>query len=158
MNPFISMILGMAVSYGTSSGLTKLDNKFNISGLNPPKVNPKLIETKNIINEVEMGEITLENNFQKGNYGEMKMDCYFDELGYERISLDQVTDLNASMQKGIDGVYYNPNGKPPYIIAEAKYGTSTLGNTLDGKQMSNSWITGSNRLENAVGKTMADNI
>lgn len=111
-----------------------------------------------IIKGVENGDILLENNIQKGNYGEMKMDSYFKEQGYERISLDKVTDINAKTHQGIDGVYYNPDGNPPYIIGEAKYGSSTLGNTRDGAQMSDTWIKGSDRLVNAVGKDLADDI
>lgn len=117
-----------------------------------------LSNTSDIINKVENGELQLTNNLQKGNYGEMKMDLHFEQNGYKRISLDKVTDLDAPSHKGIDGVYYNPDGHPPYIIAEAKYGSSKLGKTRDGIQMSDSWINGSNRLENAVGKDMADEI
>ena len=106
----------------------------------------------------ENGDILLGNNIQKGNYGEMKMDVYFKSQGYERIGLDRVTDLNAPTHQGIDGVYYKLNGHPPYIIGEAKYGSSKLGSTKDGMQMSDTWINGSNRLVNAVGKDVADDI
>lgn len=83
---------------------------------------------------------------------------FFENQGYQRISIERVTDLNIPTHKGIDGVYYKVDGRPPYIIAEAKYGTSKLGKTLDGKQMSDSWINGSGRLEDAVGKDVADDI
>ena len=109
-----------------------------------------------IIKGVENGDVPLSNNIQKGNYGEMKMDAYFESQGYERISLDRVTDLNTPTHQGIDGVYYNPDGHPPYIIGEAKYGSSKLGNTLDGKQMSDNWVD--KRLVDAVGEEMADDI
>ena len=95
-------------------------------------------------------------NLQKGNYGEMKMDNFFESQGYDRISADRVTDLNEPSHQGIDGVYYNPDGHPPYIIGEAKYGSSKLGSTLDGKQMSDNWID--KRLVDAVGEEMADDI
>lgn len=50
--------------------------------------------------------------------------------------------------QGIDGVFKKDN---EYFIVEAKYhGTATLGNTVDGKQMSDTWINGSNRLRNVV--------
>ena len=111
-----------------------------------------------IVKGVENGDILLSNNIQKGNYGEMKMDVYFKSQGYERINLDRVTDLNAPTHQGIDGVYYKLNGHPPYIIGEAKYGSSKLGSTKDGMQMSDTWINGSNRLVNAVGKDVADDI
>ena len=68
-------------------------------------------------------------------------------------SQDGIIDDN----RGIDGVYYNPNGHPPYIIAEAKYNTARLGNTVsDGKQMSELWVR--NRLEKVVGLELAEKI
>ncbi len=103
-----------------------------------------------IIRKVETGEVELVTTIQKGNYGEMKMDQFYIQRGYERISLDQVTGLDNPTHRGIDGVYYKPDGHPPYIIAEAKYGSSQLGTTQDSKQMSERWIN--NRLEAAVGK------
>lgn len=69
-----------------------------------------------------------------------------------------VTDLDAPIHQGIDGVYYNPNGNPKYIVGEAKYNTSKLGTTADGLQMSTDWINGSNRLENAVGSDTVEAI
>ena len=111
----------------------------------------------NIIKGVENGDVPLSNNIQKGNYGEMKMDAYFKSQGYERISLDRVTDLNTPTHQGIDGVYYNPDGHPPYIIGEAKYGSSRLAILDDGTpQMSDKWII--DRLENAVGEGVANDI
>lgn len=111
----------------------------------------------NIIKGVENGDVPLSNNIQKANYGEMKMDAYFKSQGYERISLDRVTDLNTPTHQGIDGVYYNPDGHPPYIIGEAKYGSSKLSILADGTpQMSDKWII--DRLENAVGERVANDI
>ena len=82
------------------------------------------------------------------------LQSYYRQFGYERISKDMVTGLDDAGRQGIDGVYYNPNGHPPYIISEAKYNKAKLGNTLsDGKQMSEKWIE--NRLNNAVGKKQA---
>ena len=110
-----------------------------------------------IVKGVENGDILLGNNIQKGNYGEMKMDVYFKSQGYERIGLDRVTDLNAPTHQGIDGVYYNLDGHPPYIIGEAKYGSSRLAILADGTpQMSDKWII--DRLENAVGEGVANDI
>ena len=110
-----------------------------------------------IIRNVESGDIKLSNNMQKDNYGEMKMDVYFASQGYERINLDTVADLDAITYHGIDGVYYNPNGHPPYIIGEAKYGSSRLSTLADGTpQMSDKWII--DRLEDAVGEDIANSI
>ena len=61
-----------------------------------------------------------------------------------------VTGLDDAGRKGIDGVYYNPNGHPPYIISEAKYNKAKLSKGLaDGTdQMDLEWIN--NRLDKAV--------
>lgn len=84
----------------------------------------------------------------------MKMDQELHNNGYERISTDSVDSLNSPGHRGIDGVYYKEDGNPQYIIGEAKYGSSRLGNTkADGKQMSNNWIN--NRLDNALGDNTA---
>lgn len=161
-NQTVGMMAGMLTSGLTSHGLDKLDVKFKQKSFTD-LMKQGMVESSNfsvddIIKGVENGEIPLSNNIQKGNYGEIKMDAYFESQGYERISLDRVTDLNAPNHQGIDGVYYNPDGHPPYVIGEAKYGSSRLGNTLDGPQMSDDWIYGSNRLLKAVGKEMYDDI
>lgn len=161
-NQTVGMMAGMLASGLTSHGLDKLDVKFKQKSFTD-LMKQGMVESSNfsvddIIKGIENGEIPLSNNIQKGNYGEIKMDAYFESQGYERISLDRVTDLNAPNHQGIDGVYYNPDGHPPYVIGEAKYGSSRLGNTLDGPQMSDDWIYGSNRLLKAVGKEMYDDI
>ncbi|MFC3932894.1 hypothetical protein ACFOSE_09055, partial [Streptococcus dentapri] len=77
-------------------------------------------------------------------------------FGYERISKDMVTSLDSPGHQGIDGVYYNPDGHPPYIISEAKYNTARLNTKIltDGSQQMNSrWID--NRLREAVGRNRA---
>lgn len=119
--------------FGREDALQKI-NKLSEFGIDRQK---KIIK---ILEEFPEGTIAQLSNLQKGNYGEMKMDIFYDELGYDRISLDRTTDLDAPARRGIDGVYYNPDGHPPYIIAEAKFGSARLSNTLDGKQMSDSWI------------------
>ena len=52
--------------------------------------------------------------------------------------------------QGLDDVYYNPNGHPPYIISEAKYNKAKLSKGLaDGTdQMDLKWIN--KRLDRAV--------
>ena len=111
------------------------------------------------IESVESGEVALKTNKQKGNYGEMKMDDYFESQGYERISKTLVTSLDDKLSKGIDGVYENANPPPQYVIAEAKYNTAQLSNTKrSGKQMSDKWIDSENRLVDAVGMDKADEI
>lgn len=110
----------------------------------------------NEIKAVESGDKKIESAQEKGNYGEMKVDQDLRSKGYERISKDMVTKVDDPGHQGIDGVYYNPNGKPKYIIVDAKYGTAQLTDTLDGKQMSDNWID--KRLDESVGKEKADDI
>ena len=109
-----------------------------------------------ILDEVKNGERRLSNSLEKGNYGEMRTDQDLKEKGYERISVDRVTNLNDSTHQGIDGVYYKKGGEPEYLIVDSKFGSAELGETADGKQMSESWID--NRLDSAVGKEKADEI
>ncbi|MEF3322028.1 hypothetical protein P0Q23_08630 [Campylobacter jejuni] len=85
----------------------------------------------------------LKNNRQKGNYAEMQMDKYYKAKGYKRISLNKVQGLDDKIHHGIDGIYYNPNKNPKYIIAEAKFRTSKL--DIKTKQMSDEWITEKSR-------------
>ena len=124
-----------------------------IDAVNPA---PNQLPVSQIIEEVEKGKIKLENNLRKGNYGEMKMDQYFEEKGYVRINIDRVMSLDEPVHQGIDGIYYNVDkqkGEPTYIIGEAKYNQSKLGYTkYDGKQMSDDWILGNDRIVNAVGE------
>ncbi|WP_109852726.1 PAAR-like protein [Aquimarina sp. AU58] len=119
-----------------------------------------------VIDDVEEGIEALGTNKRKGNYGEMKMDRHLESVtdingnpaNLTRISDDAVESLDQTIAKGIDGVYENATPPPQYVIAEAKYNTSKLGNPADGPQMSDDWIEGSGRLENAVGVEKADDI
>lgn len=110
------------------------------------------------INEVESGERVPESNAEKGAYAEMKTDRDLALKGYKRINTpkDVMTSLDTKGHQGIDGVYENPNGKPRYLIVDAKYGVSPLSTTKDGKQMSEGWID--KRLDIAVGKEKAQEI
>lgn len=150
IDPLKEILVDLGIDYLTGS-LLKYRKMFN-------STDDIAQYSDDIITRIKNGDLVLETTKHKGNFGEMIMDKYFESLGYSRISLDKVTSLDDPLKQGIDGIYYNPNGHPPYIIGEAKYGTSSLGYTNDGKQMSESWIQGSNRLENAVGKEQADEI
>ncbi|MCC8051411.1 MAG: hypothetical protein LIP10_12295 [Clostridiales bacterium] len=141
----------------------------NVSALDKPIAKevgkePEIYETnkENIAKQdaelarIASGEKTLETTQEKGNFGEMATDRDLRDNGYERISKEIVTGLDNSGHQGIDGVYYNSDGHPPYLIADAKYGTAQLADTLDGKQMSENWID--KRLDESVGKEKADEI
>ena len=118
----------------------------------------EILKQRGIISEVDDGTIELISNMRKGNYGEMTTDEIYRQLGYERISLDMTTEIDGATHHGIDGVYHNPNGHPPYIIAEAKYGNARLSYLKNPKikQMSREWID--DRLKDAVGKGTYDEI
>lgn len=100
-------------------------------------------------------------NEELGNLGEMMMDQYYISKGYKPLNKHRVTSLDdkkGGFKTGIDGVYEktNPDGTKIYVIADAKYNTSQLSETNDGKQMSDNWID--KRLDDAVGKERADEI
>lgn len=77
-------------------------------------------------------------------------------LGWEKLNGED-TRIGDRIQPGIDGVYANPRPPPPYIIAEAKYGSAGLGTTKRGvKQMSPEWID--ERLEALFGEDRAKDI
>ncbi|HHY0837458.1 TPA: hypothetical protein ACVW80_003435 [Bacillus thuringiensis] len=115
-------------------------------------------QQRTVIESVESGEVALKTTKRKGNYGEMKMDDFFESQTYTRISDDCVLTLDQKIVKGIDAVYENSSPPPKYVIAEAKYNTSKLGKTNDGKQMSEDWILGSERLDSTLSKEKADEI
>lgn len=48
---------------------------------------------------------------------------------------------DASVNKnGLDSLYKNGNPPPDYVVVESKYGSSKLGQTNNGKHMSDTWI------------------
>ena len=115
------------------------------------------------------------NNAKKGLYGELISDEYMVNKGFNNLLPDnrRVRSLeDAPKGRGIDGIYGNPNPPPPYIVTETKFRTEVgeyvdndgtlkkaknverlLGNTKDGRQMSNRWIK--NRLEKEIGDAQA---
>lgn len=60
--------------------------------------------------------------------------------------------------KGIDDLYQVNRADVDYVVIEYKFNKSTLGKTADGKQGSESWILGSERLKDAVGEAKAHEI
>lgn len=94
-------------------------------------------------------------------YGEHISDAYMLAQGHTKLNdgglVTPPPPGGTARGNGLDGVWKHGNPPPDYIITEAKYDTSRLGMTLDGKQMSNNWITGSGRLQRAVGRVEARN-
>ncbi len=95
---------------------------------------------------------------KKGNYAEMQMDKYYKAKGYKRISLNKVKGLDDKIHHEMDGIYYNPDKNPKYIIAEAKFGTSKLDRKT--KQMSDEWLIKNKlkQLKDNVGEKQAKEI
>ena len=152
---------------------TIFDGKvFDESGKLIGKYDPNWYTIEKDVRDAEKKGLESLSILEKGNYGEMKADLFMRSNGYSRISKNKVTNLVDKGPTGIDGDYYNPNGKPPYVIAEAKcgyqaangsfIGKNALSSPADGIEMSGNWlngkITGNNRLVEAVGKKVADDI
>ena len=96
-------------------------------------------------------------NKQKGNFGEIaSQKNMLDNPNLTRIGDKAPKGLDDTIKKGIDGIYENSKPPPKYIIDEAKYGTSQLGKTADGKQMSDKWVR--NRLEKQLGEDKARDV
>lgn len=145
-------------SNGDYSPDKRVVTKENIGISNPDKLSSDQkikIQNSEIASFEKRGLQTLDSQ-ERGKYGEMKTDQDMRERGYSRISKDMIVNRDTELKQGIDGVYENKNGKPPIAIVDAKFGSSKLNNTLDGKQMSPNWID--NRLDASVGKTKADQI
>jgi len=100
--------------------------------------------------------IANQSTAKKGIFGEYCADQLMQSLGFEKMNgpMTQLTD--SPKGPGIDGVYKNTNPPPQFVVAEAKYGTSKLGNTKSGKQMSPKWVD--QRLDKAVGPDQAQEI
>lgn len=108
---------------------------------------------KNIVNQFK-SNISSASSLRKGNFGEMASDVFLTEKGYKPLHT-RIQNIDAPTHQGLDGVFQKGN---EYFIVEAKYhGTATLNpaNPTTGlpKQMTDSWITGGDRLLDAVGTT-----
>ena len=101
----------------------------------------------------------LKDNAQKGVYGEHISDEYMRSQGHTKLNdgglVTPPPPGGTARGNGIDGVWRHASPPPDYVITEAKYGSSRLGMTNDGRQMSDGWITGSERLEKAVDENEA---
>src|SRR5690625_681675 len=139
----------------TSVGLRKASPYLNVAGNN---YNPR------IKSKVEGFNPKTATNKQKGNFGEIVSsdnilnNQSLKDGGYDLkpVGRSAPSTLDDKIVKGIDGLYENtnPNSNIRYVVDEAKFGSSQLGKTKDGKQMSNDWLmgswTGNNRILDAV--------
>ena len=147
-----SIVSGIIVG----ASLEKIDSKFNIS-YNRNDYQKYAVQKKvnEIITSVENeGSIGVNgSSLERGNYGEMKMDQQMAKYGFKKVSIRTVSSLNDHTETGIDGIYYH-KGTGKYVILDAKAGSSSLGTTTDGKQMSKDWIlgtkSGTNRLKECL--------
>ncbi|MGX5473010.1 hypothetical protein ACWKTL_21140 [Bacillus toyonensis] len=103
-------------------------------------------------------------NKQKGNYGEIKSsdnllnNQSLKEAGFDLkpVGKSAPSGINDKVVKGIDRLYENANAKSKikYVIDEAKFGSSQLGKTKDGRQMSNDWLNGAKTRKSRILKAV----
>ena len=145
-------VSAIAVAFFVGGQLDKLDKLYNISYNRSDYQRYAVARAQSrIVSSVEKNPGLIRENKEIGNYGEMKMDVELQKAGFKKVSSRNVTSLNQHTETGIDGVYYN-KGSDTYLILDAKAGKGAhLGQTLDGKQMSKSWVL--NRLKADVGES-----
>ncbi|MFS4484285.1 hypothetical protein ACKGJY_14805 [Hyunsoonleella sp. 2307UL5-6] len=113
---------------------------------------------KGVIDKFRGNTIKGASRNAKGVFGEVATDVKFAENGFEALHIRKGQNgdlLDGWGESGIDHVF-RKDGK--FYIIESKYGSARLGNTLDGKQMSDNWIRGGTRLLDAVGPGTASDI
>ena len=162
LNEYIEDVERDYVAVKTDENASILDNEevHEDQELTEDEINERqATEIKEALKRIRDGEKL--TNDELGNLGEMMMDQHYISEGYKPLNNNRVTSLNdnkGGFKTGIDGVYEKTNldGSKSYVVADAKYNTSQLSETKDGKQMSDNWID--KRLDNAVGKEKADEI
>ena len=87
------------------------------------------------------------SNQRKGVIGERQAHSYMQTAGYKPLR------GFTKNYHGIDMIYVKPGRPPEYIVVESKYGTSQLGRTSHGRQMSRPWVE--NNLAACVGADRA---
>jgi len=110
------------------------ENKFNFPENIKKKVGYLSLEER--IKEAKPFLPTAIISHLKGKIGEKMMDTIFKNSGWSKIE-------GEVGRNGIDGLYIKRDKDKnikQVLIAESKYNKSTLGKTLDGKQMSKDWI------------------
>ena len=94
------------------------------------------------IKEVNPNIVEGRMNLIKGEISENMMDRYFKNSGWSKIE-------GEVGRNGIDGLYIRKDGNSiKVMMAESKYNTSKLSETLHGVQMSPKWIT--KKLDNLI--------
>lgn len=120
---------------------------------------PKPRELPKVQAPAAAAPLGLTSNSEKGVYGEHISDAYMRAQGHTKLNdgglVTPPPPGGTARGNGIDGVWKHGSPPPDYIITEAKFGKSRLGNTQDGPQMSDQWIRGSGRLEKATSKREA---
>ncbi|MGB3465891.1 MAG: hypothetical protein WBA74_11500, partial [Cyclobacteriaceae bacterium] len=119
------------------------------------KLRDKIFDKQREITEDYRHIIADESTARKGNFGEMATDVEMIEKGYKPLH-NRVENIDELTHLGIDGVFEKDG---VYYIVESKYGSSTLSTLPNGvRQMSDEWITSGDRLINALGQELADDI
>ena len=115
---------------------------------------------RNIINQWK-NTIASQSTKRKGNFGEMATDLDLADQGYIPLHT-RIDNIDANGHNGIDAVFEKDG---LYYIVESKFSSTTTpslnaANPTTGlpKQMSDAWIRGGDRLRDAVGQDVAQDI
>ncbi|ROQ28847.1 hypothetical protein [Gallaecimonas pentaromativorans] len=136
---------GFSENIGTDTTVVKEKPRENTQkeSKNTPQSTPKILRPSDFSDQFDSSN---HRNAAAGEYNahQLMLDNGFIPIGNTN------GEYRAGIS-GIDGVYENLHPKPDYAIVEAKYNTAKLGETNDGKQMSDRWITAdsSKRLKDA---------
>lgn len=90
--------------------------------------------------DIALVSSSINSNHANGEIAELITGEVYEKALGTNSGWEQVTPKMG--RQGIDGIFvkYDENGRPKgLIVTETKYGSSTLGNTRDGKQMSDQW-------------------
>lgn len=118
----------------------------------------EVITQKDVIEKFRGNTIKGASRNAKGVFGELATDIKFSDNGFEALHIRKGQNgdlLDGWGESGIDHIF-KKDGK--YYIVESKYGSSRLGSTTDGLQMSDDWIKGGTRLRDVVGPEVANDI
>jgi hypothetical protein len=144
---------GTAVKPAKELGVYRIGNE--IAFVNEGRWMDDIFNTqKNVVNQNKNSIATASNN-SKGAFGEIGSDVVLTEREFQALHRRKTALTDGWGETGIDGVFKKND---QFYIVEAKYGSSTLSNTASGKQMSDTWILGDDRLLNAVGASTRQEI
>ena len=133
------VISGIAAAFAVSVGFNVLDKELGLSvDKSMYKEYQRVRTMQKIVKSFEKNYTGDEENYIKGNYGEVRSELDLTRDGWKKVSVNDVNDIKVKSPQGIDGIYKKGDS---YVVVESKFNTSPLGTTkTDGKEMSELWI------------------